>query len=711
MLDRLKAELKKTKVSGVNIRNFLLYQGYKDHFDDPVPLARARATQALFTGHVKHVYDNDLIAGSLLGLLSPAVSQADLDFASRVTASYGFNTFRTNADHYAPDYAGFLADGIPGTLARIKAARQLHSADEEKQDFLAAVEISVRAFSDLVRSYGQAAEEKAVQAAGEQKENLSAIAQSCQWLCEEKPASFQQALQLVFLAHLAFVYEGRYAMALGRLDQYLWPFYEKDLAEGRLDAGRAQALLECTLIKLGEHTWLGGDDVVNIAIGGKKRDGGNAENELSFLILEAVGNCRIPGPNLSARIHENTSDEFLDRCLAVIGTGLGYPALMNDEVNIPALARYGYSVEDCRDYSMVGCIENFITGKQPPWSDGRYNAPKYLELALNEGRCLLTGRQMGPQTPPAASLATMADFKAALKEQMVYGAAEYMMFFRNDNDRFNKIQYSQPFLSVFCQDCIGRGLDINNGGSIYPSVHGAGCMGIATFADSLAAVEEVVFNQGYTDLPGLLKALAADFAGYDLLRARLLQAPKYGNNIDLVDKYAVWYVELMSELFAPYKTRDGGGVYVAIASNVNNIPAGREIAATPDGRRSGQPLSDAASPMRGADRKGPTSAILSVAKPDYTLAACGTVLNQKFTSQMLQDPAKRARVQALVRTYFARGGQEIQINSVSREDLLAAMEKPDEYLDLVVRVSGFSAYFVKLDKAVQLDILSRTEHA
>jgi formate C-acetyltransferase len=236
-------------------------------------------------------------------------------------------------------------------------------------------------------------------------------------------------------------------------------------------------------------------------------------------------------------------------------------------------------------------------------------------------------------------------------------------------------------------------------------------MGIATFADSLAAVEEVVFNQGYTDLPGLLKALAADFAGYDLLRARLLQAPKYGNNIDLVDKYAVWYVELMSELFAPYKTRDGGGVYVAIASNVNNIPAGREIAATPDGRRSGQPLSDAASPMRGADRKGPTSAILSVAKPDYTLAACGTVLNQKFTSQMLQDPAKRARVQALVRTYFARGGQEIQINSVSREDLLAAMEKPDEYLDLVVRVSGFSAYFVKLDKAVQLDILSRTEHA
>ncbi len=711
MLDRLKNEIKGMQAVGVNQRNFLLCQGYKDHFAAPVPLARAWATAALFSHHAKHVYENDLVAGSLLGLFRADLPQVELDYADRVATSYGFNNFRTNADHYAPDYGGFLADGIPGTLARLKASHQQHQEDPAKVTFLTAMEITVQAFARLLEDYGQAARQKAAGLAGQQKENLGLLADTCRWLVREKPDTFQQALQLVFLAHIAFVYEGRYAMALGRLDQYLWPFYEKDLAAGRIDRARALALLECSLIKLGEHRWLGSDDVVNIAIGGVKRDGSNAENELSFLVLEAVANCRIPGPNLSARIHQGTSTEFLDQCLAVIGTGLGYPALMNDEVNIPALARYGYDLADCRDYSMVGCIENFITGKQPPWSDGRYNAPKYIELALNEGRCLLTGRQMGPKTAPAASMKSMEDFKAALKEQMFYGAAEYMMFFTNDNDRYNKVQYSQPFLSVFCQDCIGRGQDINAGGSIYPSVHGAGCMGIATFADSLAAIEDVVFKQAYTALPGLLLALKDDFSGHDLLRARLLLAPKYGNNIDQVDKYAVWYVELMSEIFSAYRTRDGGGIYVAIASNVNNIPAGKEIAATPDGRQAGQPLSDAASPMRGADKKGPTSAILSVAKPDYTLAACGTVLNQKFTSQMLTDPQKRSKVQALVRTYFKKGGQEIQINSVAREDLLAAMDRPDEYRDLVVRVSGFSAYFVNLDQAVQLDILGRTEHA
>ncbi len=468
--------------------------------------------------------------------------------------------------------------------------------------------------------------------------------------------------------------------------------------------------MECTLYKIGERRYFGGDDVVNIAIGGVKRDSSGAVNDLSTVILEAVKNCNIPGPNLSARLYKGVPDEFLDECLKVIGTGLGYPALMNDEVNIPALLRHGYSLEDCRDYCMVGCIENFITGKQPPWSDGRYNVPKYIELALNNGSCMQTGMRLGPATGEVAAMNSMDDFMAAFTEQMRWGAAEYMALFRNENERYNRKRYAQPFLSCFCRDCIARGQDINDGGALYPSFHGAGCMGIATVADSLAAIEEVVYKKKSVSPEELRWALVADFKGYESLRQELLQAPKYGNNIDQADKYAVWYVDYTNKLFSEYRTHDGGAVYTAIASNTNNIPAGREVAATPDGRHAGEPLSDAASPMRGMDKDGPTSLIHSMTKPDYTLVACGTVLNQKFEPSMFTDDTKRAKLRALIKTYFQKGGQEMQINAVSREVLFDAMKNPQDYGNLVVRVSGFSAYYVNLDKSIQQDILERTEH-
>ena len=293
---------------------------------------------------------------------------------------------------------------------------------------------------------------------------------------------------------------------------------------------------------------------------------------------------------------------------------------------------------------------------------------------------------------------------------MAFGAAEYMAVFRNENARYNRDQYVQPFLSCFCRDCIGRGLDINDGGALYPSVHGVCGMGIATMADSLAAIEQVVFQQKKTTLAALQEALKANFDGYEALRADLLAAPKYGNNLDFVDKYAVWFVECHARIFSRYKTRDGGGIYLAIASNVQNISAGLEVAATPDGRLNGTPLSDAASPMHGRDRDGPTTAFHSLAKPDYTLAGAGTVVNQKYSPAMFRDPQKRACLSALIRAYFQMGGQEVQINSISREMLRDAMMHPDEYRDLVVRVSGFSAYYISLDQAVQEDILMRTEH-
>ncbi len=715
-LDHLKAEMRLAPQNQKKVANYLKYLGYADHFDAPSPMARAYALKSLFCGHEKFIYDSDLTAGSVRGLLSDSfnVSGELLKRADKICGSYGSNGFITNADHFAPDYETFLQDGVGATLAKIRQSLTDHAQDadfEEKCVFLRAAEMTMEAFGRMIGQYGDAAAQKAADTTDKrQQSNLTKIAEICIKLEHAKPESFHEALQLVWLAHTAFLYEERYAMALGRLDQYLYPFYQRDLKKGCLTRERALELMECTLYKIGERQYFGGDDVVNIAIGGLKRDGGGAVNDLSTIILEAVKNCNIPGPNLSARLYNGISDEFLDDCLKVIGTGLGYPALMNDEVNIPALLRHGYSVEDCRDYSMVGCIENFITGKQPPWSDGRYNVPKYIELALNNGTCMQTGVRLGPATGDATAMNSMDSFMAAFAEQMRWGAGEYMALFRNENERYNRKRYTQPFLSCFCRDCIARGRDINDGGALYPSVHGAGCMGIATVADSLAAMEEVVYKKKSVTPEELRLALVADFKGYESLRQELLQAPKYGNNIDEVDKYAVWYVDYTNKLFSKYRTHDGGAIYTAIASNTNNIPAGREVAATPDGRHAGQPLSDAASPMRGMDKDGPTSLIHSMTKPDYTLVACGTVLNQRFDPSMFTDDTKRAKLLALIKTYFQKGGQEMQINAVSREVLFDAMENPQEYGNLVVRVSGFSAYYVNLDKSIQQDILERTEH-
>lgn len=700
-LELLRKELF-SKPSGSNIRNTLYARGFRRYmlsdctFDDNSS-ARAAAFEALFADVPKIIYENDIIAGSVRGLISEAIPTDPT--ANRITESFGFRGFRTNSDHFAPNYSRFLSRGIGGTLEDIRASMQLHQT-EKKLSFLSAAERCMNAFSAFIKAYADEAE----------KIGKSDIAQVCRSVSLSAPQNFREALQLVWLCHIAFCTEGRYAMALGRMDQYLYPFYENDIKNGTLTRNEALELVECTLCKIHEAWYFGGDDVVNIAIGGIKRDGSCAVNDLSYLLLDAVRECNIPGPNLSARLHPSAPDDFLDACLKVIGTGLGYPALMNDEINIPALARHGYNIEDARDYCMVGCIENFIQGKQPPWSDGRFNTPKYLELALNNGVCMLSGEQLGPRTGEPNELDTMEKLMCAFEEQLRYGAAEYVMLFRNDNDRLNPKSYTQPFLSCFCDDCIGRGLDINDGGAIYPSAHGACGMGIGTVADSLASIEELVYKKKLFTLAELRDILKADFDGFEKERKLMLNVPKYGNDCDTADKYAVWFVAFQNELFSHYRTRDGGAFYIAIASNIQNIPAGREIAATPDGRKAREPLSDAASPMHGMDVNGPTAAINSLSKPDYRLVSCGTVVNQKYGPDMFAEPEKRAKLAALIRTYFQKGGQELQINSVSRDILIEAMNNPDSYRNLVVRVSGFSAYYTLLSREVQEDILKRTEH-
>ena len=584
-------------------------------------------------------------------------------------------------------------------MNEIELSLEKYADEPKKCETLSSMKLTLTGFSKMIENYADEAERLLVNK-DYSAERLGFIIENCRALTKGRPETFAQALQLVWFCHNAFVMEGRYAMALGRMDQYLYPFYKSDIEKGIITDDEVVELLENVFIRLQ-------NDIVNICIGGQNINRECEINNLSFCILRAVGNCNVPGPNLSLRLTSDTPQDFLDECLKVIGTGLGYPALMNDDVNIEALKKYGYDEKDVYNYCMVGCIENFITGMQPPWSDGRFDVPRFFDYLFNNG-VSKTGSSFGPDTGDVENIGSMQEFMELFEKQLSFGAAEYCAEFNRKNNSINQEYYPEPFLSCFCNDCIGRGLDINNGGSKYPSVHGACAMGIGTTADSLAAIEKVVFVDKKATLAEIRDALNADFEGYEDLRKELLDAPKYGNNDDFADKYAVWFIDYIASLFEKYTTRDGGGIYVAAAANTANISAGKIINATPDGRKRGEPLSDAASPTYGRDTRGATATLNSLSKPDYTKVACGSVVNQKFSPSMFAD-GKRQKLSSLIRVYFSKGGQEIQINATSRETLQKAMENPENYKNLVVRVSGFSAFYVTLDRDVQTDILSRTQ--
>ncbi|MBR7078886.1 MAG: hypothetical protein IKI41_09070 [Clostridia bacterium] len=657
---------------------------------------RADGLYALFAMPEPHIYKNDLIAGSLRDVILE-VPDDERGRAAAVFAKYPERTFSCNTDHYAADYFTAVEKGIPGMIRDIDASAEKHAGDAEATGFLKAMKRTLEGLLKRIENYAEKAE-SLKGAEGYDAEKLDFIAGNMRALLKGAPETFAQGLQLVWMIHNCFVLEGRYAMALGRIDRYLYPLYLKDIANGTLTDERCEELVANTFAKICEFRYRGCDDVVNICIGGVDEEGVCSVNGLSYCVLRAVRDVNLPGPNLSARITPDCPDEFLDECLKVIGTGLGYPALMNDTVNMAALLRKGYELKDVRNYCMVGCIENFITGMQPPWSDGRFDPINYLEAIL-----------VGKTAEELDSIESMDAFMRIYEERLKEGVENYIEWMRRGQFVAEPENMTAPFLSCFCQCCIERGRDINMGGAKYPSAHGAALMGIGTVSDSLAAIERVVFEDRKIPLSTLAAAIKANYEGYGDIRETVLAAPKYGNNDAFVDKYAVWYTSTLSDMFDRYTTLDGGPVYTAQAANVSNIYAGHGLGATPDGRLAGRPLSDAASPTYGCDVKGVTSTLLSVSKPDYTRCACGSVVNQKFSPSAFKD-GKREKLAQLIRVYFSRGGQEIQINSTSREVLQDARIHPENYQSLVVRVSGFSALYVTLADEVQDDILSRTQH-
>lgn len=686
-------------------------QSFRQTAGQPMTIRRALAFCALLDALEPVLHDHDCLAGSLAAVSGAGEPTHPDD--QQVLDSIGRRGFPTHADHVVIDFPRLLRLGFLGIRAEIaRRLAQDGDLDDDGRHMLTSMDIAVAGAIRYLGRYADACRRRAAAAPALEAKRWGEMADRCDRLTREAPASFPDAVQLTWFAHHLLALDYGYANGFGRLDQYLYPFYRADVERGALTPEEALQWVLHLWAKIGERSPLWGhDEVANIAVGGVRPDGGDGTNDLSYLCLEATRTLRIVGPNLSARFHEGTPDRFYHECLQTIATGVGYPALFNDRVLVPALESIGIPTADARDYALVGCIETFLPGKQPPWADGRFNLPKCLELALGNGRDLRTGEVRGPETGDPVRFRSLGDLLNALAVQIRHGVRQYADSFRELNRAVPPRDFTNPFLSALMTDCVEHARDVNDGGTRYRSTHGVAGMGIGTIADSLAAIRRGVFEERRFSMETLLAALRADFAGYETLQAWAWnRAPKYGNDDPAADELAAWVADTFCEAVLSERTYDGGRFLPLIAANISNIYAGHETAATPDGRRAGHPLSDAASPTYGRDSQGPTAVVASVTRVNWRQVVGGSVLNQKFHPGVLANPEGRERLAGLLRTFLEQGGQEMQLNVVTAERLKEAIQHPEEHQDLVVRVSGFSARFVQLAREVQEDILARTTH-
>lgn len=627
--------------------------------------------------------------------------------------------------HVIVDYDKVLEKGILGLKKeveeKIASLNLLDPGEIEKVHFYEAERIVCDALINFAARFAQKAEELAAKEADARwKKELEMIALVCERVPAYPATNFREAVQSFWFVHLLlFIEQNGLAVSPGRFDQYMYPYYRKTMDEGSMTHEEAQELLECLWIKFTEimraynyecaKYYAGFSISENIVLGGVDRKGRDCTNELSFMCLEAENNTNLSQPNLSVRIHSKTSEEFLRKSVEVISTGRTKPELFNDNVAIPALMSSGVPLDEARDYSISGCVEAV-----PPHCNGMTNAAmsniaKALELALNNGVCRLSGKQVGPQTGDPRAFKSFTDFMNAYEEQ-VRSYVKDMVVALHVIERVHAQIYPLPFISLVMDDCVERGLDITAGGARY-NYTGPQAVGLADVADSLAAIKKLVFEEKKVSINHLLDALDNNFSGQEALRQQLIKlAPKWGNDDDYVDDIACEVADIYCHEVSQYHNTRGGPFRPGIYSVSANVPLGLHVGALPNGRRSQMALADGVGPSRACDLNGPTAVAKSVAKLNHEIITNGTILNQKFTPKLLESNIGQKCLADLIRTYFDLGGWHVQFNVVSADTLRAAQNDPDAYKGLIIRVAGYSAFFVELDKAVQDDIIERTEN-
>ena len=625
--------------------------------------------------------------------------------------------------HMVLGHTNVIHEGFAGVRARAeqRRARCEQEGDLDGQAFCEAVIIScdgIRAFAgrfaDLARTEAGPCRDEARRA------ELLAIAERCDRVPFLPPRTFKEAVQALWLTQCgALVAYGMGGIfAIGRADQYLYPYFAHDMAAGTLTRDEALATVEELLIKLsynllvlppvGKDTGSElGADAQAVTIGGVGPDGEDAVTELSYIFLDAVANLRAMSNSISIRVSERSPDEWVRRTAEVFSVTSG-AAVFNDEVVAASLVGCGYGPEEARDYAIIGCVEPTSDGNTFGCTSGNdISFTGALEMALNRGRLCMVGRRVGPDTGDPRAFATFDALMDAFKSQVRF-MIDTVARAVNLKDQVYAEGFHNPFVSSTVTGCIEKARDMTCGGALY-NFSSISARGLGTVADSLAAIKLLVYEEGRYGMDELLRALKGNFRGRETMRQFLARkAPKFGCDDDRADTIAREVAEFFCRAVAEKKASRGGTFRPGFFSYGMHVMEGSYLAATPDGRRAGEPVSNSLSPSNGAERKGPTALLRSLAKIDQTLISNGCALNMKMLPTMFATAEKIETLARLLRGYFAMGGMEVQINVVDNEMLRDAQAHPEKYPDLVVRVSGYSAYFTDLGKSIQDEIIART---
>lgn len=606
---------------------------------------------------------------------------------------------------------------IADRMARLDFAAEPNAVAMREE--LQAISIACDGAIRFAERHAELAEARAADAADPaRRDELLAIARVCRRVPAHAPRNLHEALQMYWFVHLGTITElnGWDAMNPGRLDQHLYPFYRSDLDEGRLTREEAKELLECFWIKFNNHpappkvgvtaeesgTY---NDFTNINIGGLAPDGSDGVNDLSYLLLEVVDEIHLLQPGSNVQLSHRSPEQFLHAAIRVIRNGYGFPALFNADTVVQELVRTGKSLADARAGGVSGCVETGCFGKEAYVLTGYLNTPKILELALNNGVDPVSRRQVGPQTGDPASFASFEELVDAFARQLhaiveikVRGNAIFEHAYASD--------MPAPFLSAVIDDCVERGLDYNAGGARYNTSF-IQCVGIGSITDSLSAIRNRVYGTNEISMPMLLDLLADDFEGHEPERLMLSSSPRYGNDDDAADDIMRSVFEMLYDEIDGRPNGRGGVYHIDMLPTTSHIYFGSVMGASADGRRAGHPLSEGISPVQGADTNGPTAALASAAKMDH-LRTCGTLLNQKFSPDVVAGEDGVRNLGHLVRTYFRHDAHHVQFNIVDRQTLLEAQRRPEDHQDLLVRVAGYSDYFCNIGKELQDEIIART---
>ncbi len=621
--------------------------------------------------------------------------------------------------HICPNVKEWLETGPQGYIDQAKS--KLGSCTPQQKEFYECVILVMQGVQKFMKRYEDLLKETA-KAYPDHAQDLMQVASICHNLQTQPAHTFHEALQsLWFLMVVLHMESNASSFSPGRLDQILYPYYQKDIDDLTLTKEDALELIECLWLKFNEIVYLRNKNSAkyfagfpigfNVAIGGQDQEGKDYCNDLSHLFLDAQEDIGLPQPNLSVRLHEHTNDALLRHAVRCVSKGSGMPQFFNDKAIIHSLEKLGISHEDAMNYAIVGCVELTTQGNNLGWSDAAmFNLNKVLELTLNHGVCLLTGKQLGPDYGSLSTYKTFEELEAAYKKMILY-FMDKMLVCCEAVEKAHIDVLPTPFLSAVIDDCMEKGMDVTAGGAHY-NLSGIQMIQVANLADSLAAIKQMVYDEKRIAPADLEHALQTNFDGEEVMRQTLLhRVPKYGNDVEWVDELGAKWARFFRQELGKHTNYRNGPYHTGMYTVSAHVPMGKNVGASADGRLSQDPLADGGlSPVYGRDLQGPTAVLKSVSKMDDDCTTNGGLLNMKFLPDFFKTETGITKFCHFLRTFVDLEIPHIQFNVVSRQNLLDAQKHPEQYRSLTVRVAGYTAYFTELAGDLQNEIIARTTY-